>query len=166
MAFSIDELTKRITLGELEKKLSLDIPDDLKARERKQLLEEIGEYIKIAMLDLIGDQRSPVTGQEWKQLSKNYAAKKGSKEANMDLNGDMLDALDYKVVKDELYVGWFDSDQAVKAYGHTTGMKDHPWLEGVTPKRKLIPNEKENFTAEILSGIESVVKEFLDAREG
>jgi hypothetical protein len=157
MTFSIDELTKKV---------SVDIPSDLKARERKELLEEIGEYIKITMLDMIGDGRSPVTGQEWKQLSKDYAKIKGSKEANMDLNGDMLDALDYEVTKGELYVGWFDSKQAVKAYGHTTGMKDHPFLDGVAPKRKLLPNDKEKFTAEIRSGVEDIVREFLDAREG
>jgi hypothetical protein len=156
MAFSVDELTKKV---------SVDIPSDLKARERKELLEEIGEYIKITMLDMIGDGRSPVTGQEWRQLSKDYSKFKGSKEANMDLNGDMLDSLDYEVSKGELYVGWFDSDQAVKAYGHTTGMKGHPFLDGVAPKRKLLPTDKEKFTAEIRSGVEEIVREFLDARE-
>jgi hypothetical protein len=165
MAFSVDELTKKLSLKDIERKISVDIPSNLSSREKKELLEEIGDYVKTAMLDLIGDGRSPVNGRQWKKLSKDYAKTKGSKEANMDLNGDMLDALDYKVFKGELYVGWFDDEQAAKAYGHTTGMKGHPWLDGVAPVRKLIPNEKENFTSEINSGIEMVVKEFLDARE-
>lgn len=167
MAFSIDELTKRITLGELEEKLSLDIPDDLKAKEKKELLDQIGEYVKISMLDIIGEGRSPVTGKKWKDLTtKSLISEKGSKLSNMDYHGDMLDALDYKVAKGELYVGWFDSDQAAKAYGHTTGMEGHPWLDGKAPVRKLIPNEEENFSREIRDGIETIVKEFLDAREG
>jgi len=156
--FSIDEITKRV---------SVSVPRGLDPDEKEELLEEIGEYIKISMLDMIGEGRSPVTGQKWKQLkTPSLIEEKGSKLSNMDFQGDLLDALEYKVENGRLYVGWWDEDQAPKAYGHTTGMEGHPWLDGKAPVRKLIPNTKEEFTAEIRSGIQDIIQEFIDAREG
>ena len=155
--FSIDELTKRV---------KVDIPKGLTEDEKEELLEEIGDYIKITMLDMIGEGRSPVTGQKWKNLkTKALIEEKGSKLSNMDYQGDLLDALEYKVEKGALYVGWWDEDQAAKAYGHTTGMEGHPWLDGKAPVRKLIPNTKENFTGEIREGIKDIIKEFVDANK-
>lgn len=154
--FSIDEITKKV---------SVDLPDGLSRSEKEELLEEIGEYIKITMLDMIGDGRSPVTGRKWKSLSEKYADKKGTKLSNMDLEGDLLDALEYEVKRGSLYVGWWDESQAPKAYGHTTGMEGHPWLDGKAPVRKLIPREDEGFNAEIRNGINTIIEDWVDANK-
>lgn len=156
--FSMDELTKKV---------DVDLPDDLDKDQKEELLNEIGEYIKITMLDMIGSGKSPVAGEKskWDKLSPTYAKEKGTKMANMDLEGNMLDALDYDVVKGQLYVGWFDSDQAIKAYGHTTGMEGHPWLDGKAPVRKLIPKDEEKFRVEINKGIQEIIEDFIDANK-
>lgn len=154
--FSIDEITKKV---------SVDLPDGLSRSEKEELLEEIGEYIKITMLDMIGEGKSPVTGRKWKNLSENYADKKGTKLSNMDLEGDLLDALEYEVKRGNLYIGWWDESQAPKAYGHTTGMEGHPWLDGKAPVRKLIPREDENFSAEIRNGIQTIIEDWIDANK-
>lgn len=154
--FSIDEITKKV---------SVDLPDGLSRSEKEELLEEIGEYIKITMLDMIGEGKSPVTGRKWKNLSEKYADKKGTKLSNMDLEGELLDALEYEVKRGNLYIGWWDESQAPKAYGHTTGMEGHPWLDGKAPVRKLIPREDENFSAEIRNGIQTIIEDWIDANK-
>jgi hypothetical protein len=158
MAFSVEQLTKE---------LDLDIPDNITGREKKELLDEIGNYLVTTMLDFIGEGKSPVTGKPFVKLTKNYATKEkgGDKTPNMDLNGDMLDALEFKVKKGVLEIGWFDDEQAPKAYGHTTGFEGHPWLEGEVKPRKLIPDEDEDFNSEILGGIDMIIEDFLDARK-
>jgi len=135
--------------------------------ERQDLLDEIGEYLKFTMLDYIGDKKSPVNGDRFKNLSPDYAKKVGHQYSDLQYEGDMLDALDFKTKPRnyELQIGFFDKLQAAKAYGHTTGMEGHPWLEGVTPQRKIIPIQGETFDDEIMDGIKNLIQEFLDARE-
>lgn len=140
--------------------------DELDSKEKKELMDEIGEYLKFTMLDFIGDRKSPVDGDEFEKLSPKYAKKVGHKYSDLQYEGDMLDALDYKTKRGgEIQVGFFDKLQSAKAYGHTTGMEGHPWLEGVTPKRKIIPIEGETFDEEIMTGIEQLIQEFIDANK-
>ena len=153
--FSIDELTKTI---------KLNFPDSVSNAEKKELLNQIGDYVVVTMLDLIADGISPVTGKSFSKLTKPYSNKEkgGDRTPNMDLNGDMLNALTYEIVDGIVNVGWFDSDQSAKAYGHTTGFKGHPWLDGEVTPRKLIPNTKEKFTPEIMAGIREIIEDFFD----
>jgi hypothetical protein len=152
----------------MTKIIDLELPDGLKKSEKKELLKEIGDYVVVSMLDYIGEGKSPVSNaRDFKKLTPKYAdaEKGGDRLSNMDLEGDMLDALTYKIVKDQLQVGWFNGDQAIKAYGHTTGMEGHPWLEGKAPIRKLLPDEDENFKRDIVAGINEIISEFLDANQ-
>ena len=141
--------------------------DELEGEDKQDLLEEVAEYLKFTMLDFIGDRKSPVDGKTFENLSPKYAKKVGHKYSDLQFEGDMLDALDYKIKprKLEIDIGFFDKLQAAKAYGHTTGMEGHPWLDGVTPQRKIIPIEGETFDEEIIQGLEQVISEFIDARK-
>lgn len=60
-----------------------------------------------------------------------------SSTVNMQLTGDMLAAInEMDSAPSKLKIGIDDTLEAAKAYGHMTGMKGHPTLEGITPKRE------------------------------
>jgi len=144
-----------------------NLPDDMTASEKKKALEEIGDYLVTEILSYVGDGRSPVSGQgNFRQLSRPYAdAKKlGDRRPILELDGDMLEALTYKIVKGQLVVGIFDDEQAIKAYGHCTGMEGHPWLEGVTPVRQFIPREDEQLKRNITDYVQTIIEDVLDER--
>lgn len=157
-----------IAKDQIFKEIRPKLPAWLEEDEREELLEEIGDYVVTTMLDKLGDGISPVEGGgQFRQLSEDYAdsEKGGDRTANMELEGDMLSALTYEINFDRVRIGIFEPDQAIKAYGHTTGFEGHPFLEGKAPKRKIIPGAKESFVSEIQEGIDSLIEEFLDARK-
>jgi hypothetical protein len=158
-----------IAKDQIFKEIRPKIPNWLNEEDREELMEEIGDYVVTAMLDKMGDGESPVDGVgKFKNLSKDYAAneKGGDDTPNLSLMGDMWGALTYEVEFDRVKVGIFDPDEAVKAYGHNTGFKGHPWLEGKAPQRKFIPDKNESFIQEIQDGIKMIVEEFIEyARE-
>lgn len=137
--------------------------------DKKSALEEVGEYLRDSILDSLGDAETPVQGGSYKAtLSDPYKKIKakisGSKDANLELFGDMLDALDYNINprKGTVTVGIFDDEQAEKAYGHNTGFKGHPnpKMRGNKNKRQFIPNSKQKFKEEIMNGIDRILKDY------
>lgn len=137
-----------------------DLPD-LSKRERQELLEEIGDYLKVAILDMVGDSVSPVSG------SPDFRNKKNGEPSILDNEGDLLDALDFRINRSatSIDIGFFSKDQAAKAYGHATRMEGHPWLENKVPRRQIIPLEDQVFKREIKSGIKMIIEDFLDANQ-
>ena len=154
-----------ISKTEVWKEIRPKLPSYLDEDERLELNEEIGDYVVTAMLDLLGDGKSPVTGEDFKKLSDKYAGIKGTDLPNMELEGDLLSSLTYEPDAYSVKIGFWDEEQAIKAYGHNTGMKGHPWLDGKAPVRKIIPTAKEKFESSIQEGIDQIIQEFLDARE-
>jgi len=142
-----------INKTKVTKILSLDlegIPQDM----REDAKAEVMDFVREQMLADLGEATSPVTGRAFKQLSKAYkefkAGESSSVIANMELSGDMLDALE---VEDKggskIEIGSFDEDQAVKAYNHTTG--------DTLPKRPLIPAPADNFRGGIMKEISAIL---------
>lgn len=137
-------------------KVNLDrIPSSI----RGEVLNEIGNYIITSILDDVGGGLSPVTGKRFKSLDQEYAdeEKGGDKLPNLELEGDMLGALNYRIDGNEIIYGITDEDQAAKAYGHNTGMKGHKFLENKVPVRKFIPNPDEQLRLEIRNGINNLL---------
>lgn len=162
MGISKDKIFKELDVK------ALNLPSDLEIEEREDLMNEIGEYLLSEILDYVGQGISPVTGKDFKELSSDYADKEkgGNTLPNLDLNGDMMRAIEVKVEADKIKVGIFDDDdQAIKLYGHNTGFKGHPWLDGKAPQRKVIPDKKESFAGDIMSGINDLIEEFLSGRQ-
>jgi hypothetical protein len=141
--------------------ISPDGIDSLSKKDRKELLDSVGEYLKFTILDLVGQSESPVA------RSPNFKDKKDGEVSVLDENGDLLDSLDFKVSKsaNSLEIGFFDKLEAAKAFGHASRMEGHPWLENKVPRRQIIPFEDQVFKKEIRDGIESIIQEFLDANQ-
>lgn len=142
--------------------LGLDSPS---RSVKRDALEEIAEFARDELLQYYGEGKSPAAGGEWKRtLSAGYKKLKGdissSNFANMELSGDMLDALEYKVVGGKIQLGWFDATEAAKAEGHQTGYKGHPTIKD-GPKRQLLPDNGGEFKRDIKQGMKAIAKEFL-----
>ena len=135
--------------------------DELTKKERKELLDEIGEYLKFTILEFVGESSSPVS------KSPDFKPKKNGDESVLDLEGDLLDSLDFKISKDatSLDIGFFEKLQAAKAFGHASRMEGHPWLENAVPRRQIIPFEDQLFKKEIRDGVDDIIQEFLNANK-
>ncbi len=148
-----------INKGQVTKILQLDLTG-IPLDEREDAKQAVLDYIKEQMLSDLGQAVSPVTGDSFTPLSKEYAKYKETKSSNvipnMELTGALLDSLtgiDKGGTKIE--IGWFEDDQAVKAFNHTTG--------DTVPKRPLIPKPDEDFRSGIMDEIESILDEFRNA---
>lgn len=131
-------------------------------RDKAKALTEIADFVRDEILQYVGDGKSPVFGGEWKKsLSKEYKERKGelssSTIANMELTGDLLDALEARVVGNKIKVGWFGGEEAAKADGHNNFSG-----ESSLPTRQSIPKEGETFKRDIVQGIKAIAKEFVE----
>jgi hypothetical protein len=140
-----------INKSEVSKVINLGIPKDIPEDVATEIKRQVGDYLVTAILDEVGQGSSPVTGDSFQQLSKEYAdeQKGGRRLANLDLEGDMLNSLKFETTKAGVKVGIFDKDQAIKAYNHNVG--------DTLPKRSFIPTPKESFTGSIEDEVKSIV---------
>lgn len=147
-----------ITQSKVTKILDLDL-DGIPRDKREAAKAEVMDYIKEQVIADIGEATSPVTGAKFKKLSKEYAEEKSEVSSNvipnMELTGAMMDALDV-VDKggSKIEIGWFDEEQAVKAFNHTTG--------DTVAKRPLLPSPKDDFRGGIMSEIASILDGYRD----
>lgn len=139
---------------------TLELKEELKGlskAEKSEVLDMIGELLVEQILDYVTSEKSPVTGKDFKPLSREYAIRKkeevGNTRANLDLEGDLLSSVDYKIRGDRIEIGVFGS-QAPKADGHNN-------ISGKSrlPTRRFIPDEGQTFTPEI----RELVKETVDS---
>lgn len=141
--------------------LGIDIPRN----QRREALEAAAEYIRTAMLDYIGEGKSPVQGfGKFPGYTKDYKATKGgsssSSAVNLELSGDMLDALDARVSGSTINVNVYGGgDLAGKAEGNNLGTygQSSP-IPGKV--RRFIPLEGEKLKKDILQGVKDILKEY------
>lgn len=136
----------------MELTAGLKIPDQAKSR----IKNDVGDYLVEQLIKSAGSATSPVAGESWKaSLNKEYAKKKKAEglgtKANMDFEGDMLDALTFEEIKDGIELGWF-GDEAGKADGHNNLSGD-----STLPQRRLLPDVGQEFKPDIQKGIEQIV---------
>jgi hypothetical protein len=160
MATEKERVTKEL---DLTKKLSKIKNKTL----RKEAANEVGQFLVDYILDKVGQAESPVEkGIYNPDLTKKYKKIKGNisgnLKANMELFGDMLDALEYTAKDGIIEVGIFDKDQAKKAYGHNTGFSGHPNSEmrGNKYKRQFIPSKSKNFNKEAREEINRIIDDY------
>jgi hypothetical protein len=160
---SLVKIKSNFKQDEIFTEIMPDLPPWLDGDAREELMGEIGEYILSEIFDYVGEGKSPVTGEAFKKLSEKYAEKEkfGDRNPNLDLRGDMLRAIELQVESDKIRIGIFNEEEAVKAYGHNTGFKGHPFLEGKAPKRQFIPNKNDLFADDIMAGIDEMIEEYV-----
>lgn len=124
--------------------------------QQAQLKNDIGQFLVEQILLTVGSAKSPVIGEDWPQLSKDYKIKKKQEglpaKANLEESGAMLNALDYKNTRNGIEIGIFGKE-AWKADGHLkfSGEKNN------IPQRRFIPAEGQSFKKEIESEIENMI---------
>ena len=141
--------------------LGIEIPRG----SRREALEAAAEYIRTAMLDYIGSGTSPVSGfGKFPGYTKTYKDfKRGESSAsavNLELSGEMLDALDARVSGSTINVNVYgDSDLEGKAEGNNLGTygKANP-IPGKA--RRFIPVGNERLKKDILQGVKDILKEY------
>lgn len=162
MARYVDKVTYTLDLS--------DKLEDLSSSERRDTLETVGQYLVEQILESVGRAKTTVAGGKYKAtLSKEYLKVKeglsSSSIPNMELSGDMLDALEYKITGDKVEVGIFDYDQAQKADNHNKFSSASTKTK--VPQRQFIPNNKngERFRADIQREINQIIIEAVDNGE-
>jgi len=121
----------------------------------KETKEEVAEYLIEQILLDVAKRRSPVSGETFQPLTSDYRKKKqeegGQGVPNLELSGDMLDELDYRLTEDGIEIGVFGSS-APKADGHNNLSGDSP-----LPTRQFIPDVGETFRPAIQNEVERIV---------
>ena len=139
------------------KELSLDL-SRIPTTSQSRAKEDVGEFVRNEILRFVAEGKSPVAGRgAFDKLSSDYAdAKKGgNRTSNLELEGDMLDALKYEVTATGIEVGIFDSNEAPKADGHNNFSG-----RSKLPTRRFIPSGTEDFNGRIMTGVRQILDRY------
>jgi hypothetical protein len=127
------------------------VPDS----DKDAALNDIGEFIIDSILEYVSQSKTPVAGGSFqKKLSSKYAEREGKTNANLDLNGDMLNSLGFEIDGESLKILIKDNDQVPKSYNHNVG--------DTLPRRQFIPDDDQTFKSDILRGVGRIIQEYLD----
>ena len=130
-------------------------------KNKKEVRDEVGQYLVEKVLSDVDKSKSSVSGKAFKPLSSNYKNYKktvsSSVRPNMELNGDMLDALKFKVNRSEIEFGIFDKAQAQKSDNHNKFSAASKTTK--VPQRQFIPKKGQIFRSEIENEIKEIIKE-------
>ena len=138
----------------------LGIEPPKKKADRDEALARVAEVIKTEVLEYVAKGSSPVSGGPWKKsLSPEYKKLKQEESgvgfANMELSGDMLDALEVKKKSGTKLSLEIAGAEAPKADGHN----NHSG-ESKLPERRFIPKDDETFKKPIWDDVRRILKEY------
>jgi len=156
-------------LAEISTKIRLDL-EGIPREDRKRVKEDVGEFVVNEISRHLAEGKSPVKGQSFKKLSKDYAdgEKLGDRTPNLQAEGDLLDSLVDKSGRGNLVkVGHFLAREVPKADGHNQHTnKAKNWAKRTKfPKRQYLPEEGQLFKRDIEKGIDEIVTDAKDAAE-
>lgn len=130
---------------------------------RADALDEVATFVKEQILSRTADGKTSVKGGRWKKkLSPDYLKKKkeetGVGYANLELSGDMLDALDTKVVSGKVRIE-IAGEEAGKAEGNLLGSygKD----PDPSKAREFMPYKRgQELSPEIMDGVKRILRRY------
>lgn len=153
---SVEAVVKNITLD-----LS-DIPREKQAAAKKK----VGNYLVNSILREVGQGKSPVEGETFKKLTKEYAKKEhgGRRLPILELEGDMLSALKFTDLGDNRIEVGIRGEEAPKADGHNQiSLEAKSWAartDRTQYKRRFIPDDRQKFKDSIVNGIDDILEGF------
>lgn len=151
--------TESETYSEIDILSDLDVSD----KAASKIKAEVGEFLVEQILEAVASSRSPVSGESWPALSKEYAREKkllgGIPKPNMELSGDMLQELTYKKTPDGIKIGFFSKSEAGKADGHNNFSGDSMLAE-VGKQRRFLPGEGQEFKNHIEAGVKDIIAQY------
>lgn len=140
--------------------LGIKPPKDRELRD--EALDRVAELVQTSVLEYVGDAKSPVKGGPWKRsLSPAYKKIKdkesGVTVANLELTGDMLDALEVVRKRGTKLSLQIEGDEAPKADGHNNHSGDSQ-----LPERRFIPKDGETLRDTIWRDVKRILQEYED----
>lgn len=140
--------------------LGLTPPKDRALRD--EALDRVAELVQTSVLEYVGDAKSPVKGGPWKRtLSPAYKKIKGEESsstvANLELTGDMLDALEVVRKRGTKLSLQIEGEEAPKADGHNNHSGDSS-----LPERRFIPKGRETLRDNIWRDVKRILQEYED----
>lgn len=141
------------------------LPPDIEADEStlNKIKTQVAEYLLEQTLLNVGEAKSPVSGESFPGLSKEYKKFKISESrpgvANLEFTGDMLDDLSYELTETGVRIGFFGTKEAEKADGHNnfSGQSE-------LPKRRFLPEKGQNYKLEIEKQISRIITDNLGSQ--
>ena len=128
-----------------------------KNASKREILEDVGDYLVESILVEVSKTNSPVKGHgKFPKLSPEYKKFKRKEGAggqpNLELEGDMLEALKYTTKGGKIQIG-IKGKQGDKADGHNNHSGDSK-----LPLRRFIPKDSETFKQGIIKGVKDIIK--------
>ena len=136
----------------------IDIVSDVVAprKVKDKIIDEVGNFLFEQTLDSVGSAKSPVSGEHFKALSPSYREFKkkhhGPGIPNLELEGDMLDSLDFKKTADGIKIGHFHTSEAAKSDGHNNFSG-----KSSLPKRRYLPIEGQKYKRDIIKEVKKII---------
>ena len=151
-------------MTDLRKLIKLDL-SNVPIDQHKEAKNAVGNYLVNQVLRDIERGFSPVEGKgQFPKLTKDYADKEkgGRRVANLDLEGELKEAIQFKRTEDGIEYGNFIKSQAPKADGHNQhSAKAKAWAKKTGfPERQYIPEGKKKFRQAIEREMKSIVQSF------
>lgn len=131
--------------------------------DREAALADVATYVKEQILSKSADGESSVRGGRWKKkLTPGYLERKkeesGVGYADMQLTGDMLDALQTEVVGRKVRIE-IAGDEADKAEGNLLGSYGRD--PDPSKAREFMPHKKgQQLSPDIVAGVKSILKRY------
>jgi len=151
--------TKKIIVnsGEISSEIDLNLPNTMSAANKRRAKDEVGEFLIASILQQVGAAKSPIKGEIFPVLSKDYKETKSDQgrgtAANLELSGDMLDALVFRRTDNGVKVAILGGE-APKADGHNNFSG-----KSQIAQRRFLPGDGQSFRSSIESEANSIIRE-------
>lgn len=145
------------------KEIELDL-SNIPREQRKEAKDEVRAFLLEEVLRSVESGNSPVQGEgRFRTLTPDYARKEkgGNRTANLELEGDLLNALDTKNLRGNKIEIGVRGKEAPKADGHNQiSGEAKAWASRTGRskyKRRFIPDDNQTFVRSIRNGIDEIL---------
>lgn len=138
---------------------TIELDVDAPPKVLEKIRQDVGDYLVESVLSEVAEGRSPVSGESFPALNREYkkikVAQGGQPIPNLELSGGMLSSLEYRGSGNKIEIGVW-GDEAGKFDGHNNFSGD-----SALPKRRALPAEGQHFKASIEAEVEKIVADNL-----